>query len=126
MATEQVRLRQRLVYAILFSQEMNIAPEFLLANQVFRGATIRSVPDQYQLCAHLLANEREYLDDVGEALDGTEIRQVHQDRLAIRGPLGAQGRIFFSAIEIAIHEIRNHFDRPLDVEFFEGALLQVV
>ncbi len=51
---------------------------------------------------------------------------MHQNGLAVRSPLGAQGRIGFAGIKIAIHEIGNHFDGPLDVEFLERALLQIM
>ena len=40
-------------------------------------------------CAH----ERENLDHVGDALHGTKIREVHQNRLAVRRPSRARGRI---------------------------------
>ena len=119
-------MREVLVDAVLLSEEMDVADQFLLADNVFRGAAVGSVADQDELRGHFLANERKDLNHIREPLDGTEIRQVHQDRFAPRGPLGAQAGIVLPQIEIAIHEIGDHFDRVLDVEIFERALFQIM
>src|SRR6202790_2772022 len=104
-----------LVHAILLSEEMDVADQFFLANDILCGAAVGSVADQNELRGHFLANERENVDNIRKPLDGTEIRQVHQDRLALRGPLGAHGRIVLPEIEVAIDEIWNDFDLILDV-----------
>src|SRR5690242_4274118 len=50
---------------------------------------------------------------------------MHEDRLAIRRPCGAQ--LFAVAlIKIAIHKVRDHFDRPLDLEFSQRTVAKVV
>ena len=51
---------------------------------------------------------------------------MHQNGLAVGRPLGAQRGIILAAVEIAIDEIGNDLDGPLDVEFFDGFLLEIV
>ena len=60
-----------------------------MRDDVLGGAAIGAVADHHQLGGHFLANQRENFDHVGDALHRAEIREVHQDRLAIRRPLRA-------------------------------------
>ena len=97
-----------------------------LASGPFGGAAVRAVSHEDQLGRHLFADQGENFDDVGDALDGTEIGEVHHDGLAIGRPFGALLGIVVAAIEIAIDEIGNDFDGPLDVELLDGLFLEVV
>ena len=74
----------------------------------------------------LFAHQREDFHHVGDAFYRPEIRKVHQDGLIVLGPLFARRLVRAAHVLIAIHEIRNHFDRTLDLEFANGVLAQVV
>jgi hypothetical protein len=85
-----------------------------------------AVSDEHELGAHFVTHHGEHFHHVGDALHGPEIRQVHQDRLPVRGPFRAQDWIRFAAIKFAVHKIGDHFDGALDVEFLDRALLQIM
>jgi hypothetical protein len=68
---------------------------------------------------------RKDFDGVGDAY-GAEIREMHEDGLTGWRPLGALRGIWLARVEIAIDEIRDDFDGPLDVKFADGLLLQIV
>ena len=93
--------------------------EAFFADEIFRGAAVRAVADEDELGGHFGADEGEDFDDVGEALYGAEIREVHEDGLAVGRPLREQLGMWLARVEIAVDEIGNDFDGALDVEFFE-------
>src|SRR6266853_412283 len=67
------------VDVILLAEEENVLLEFFLADEIFGGAAVRAVADEDELGGHFGADDGENLDDVGEALDGAEIREVHEE-----------------------------------------------
>ena len=50
---------------------------------------------------------------------------MHEDGLAGWRPFGALRGIWLARVEIAIDEIRDDFDGPLDVKLADGLLLQI-
>ena len=51
---------------------------------------------------------------------------MHDDGLAVGGPLGTQRGIVLAGVEIAIDEIGNDLDGALDIEFLERGFFQVM
>lgn len=98
----------------------------LFADQIFRSAAVRAVADEDEFGGHFGADQGEDFDYIGEALDGAEIREVHEDGLAVGGPFLAEGGLRFTRIEIAIHEIGDDFDGALDVELFDGLVEKIL
>ena len=111
---------------ILFTEEVNVFGELFLADQILGGAAVGAIADHDQLGGKLFAELSEDFDHVGNALDRTEIRKVHDDGLAIGSPFGAKGRLVAAAVEIAIDEIGYDFDGPANFEFLYGAVFEVV
>src|SRR5262249_50384604 len=96
------------------------------ADNILSGAAIGTVADHDELSGNFLAHEREDLDHVRDALDRPEIREVHQDRLAVGSPPRAGLRITRTLLEITVDEVRNYLDWPLDLEFSHRAIAQVI
>src|SRR5260370_39233493 len=93
------------VDGVLFAEEENVLLKFFLADEVFSGATVRTIADEDELGGHFGADNRENFDGVGEALDGAKIREVHEDGLAIGRPMGGETFIGGSAVEIGVHAV---------------------
>ena len=96
------------------------------ADEIFRGAAVRAVADEDEFGGHFGADNGEDFDDVGEALDGAEIGEMHEDGLAVGRPLFEQLGMGLARVEIAVDEIGDDFDGALDVELFEGLLQEVL
>ncbi len=93
----------------------------LSSHNIFRRATVRTVAHHHQFRGNLFAHPREDLNDIRDSLHRPEIREVHQDWFAVLGPLLARCLVLATFVKIAIHEIRNYFDGPLDLEFLNGS-----
>src|SRR5258708_10307635 len=113
------------VDGILFAEKENVFLEAALADEVFGGAAVWAVADEDELGGHFGPDNSENFDGIGEALDGTEIREVHQDGFAVGSPLGGESFVGGAAVEIAVYEIRDDFDGALDVEFLERLVEQM-
>src|SRR6266481_7782565 len=113
------------VDVVLFAEEENVFLEFFLADQVFRGAAIWAVADEDELGGHFGTDNGENLYGVGEALDGAEIGEVHEDGFAVGSPLCGKTFVGGAIIEIAVHEIGDDFHRALDVELCDGLVEQI-
>src|SRR5258708_13177861 len=70
------------VDGILFAEKENVFLEAALADEVFGGAAIGTVPDEDELGGHFGADEGEDFHDVGEALDRPEIVKGHNNCFA--------------------------------------------
>ena len=113
------------VDVVLFAEEENVLLKFFLTDEVFGGAAVRAVADQDEFGGHFGADNRENFNDVGEALNGTEIREVHEDGFAVGRPLGRKTFVGRAVVEIAVHEIGNDFDGALDVELFDRLIEEI-
>ena len=51
---------------------------------------------------------------------------MHEDGFVVRRPLGAEFRIVFSNVEIAIHEVGDDFDGALNVEVSERLIEKIL
>src|SRR5260370_15439183 len=78
------------VDGILFAEKENVFLETALADEVFGGAAVGAVADEDELGGHFGPDNCENFDGIGEALDGTEIREVHEDGFAVGSPLGGE------------------------------------
>src|SRR5262249_41652441 len=105
--------------------EADVFLQLLFADQVFGGAAVGPIAHQDELGGHPGANECEYFDSVGDALDRSKIREVHEDRLATGGDLRAEFAIGFAGVGVAVDEVGNYFDRALDVELFDGLVQEI-
>src|SRR5260370_490442 len=113
------------VGGILFAEKENVFLETALADEVFGGAAVGAVADEDELGGHFGPDNCENFDGIGEALDGTEIREVHEDGFAVGSPLGGESFVGGAAVEIAVYEIGDDFDGALDVEFLERLVEQI-
>ena len=123
---EKIGGAELFVDGVLLAEEEDVFLQALFADEVFGGAAVGAVADQHELGGHFGADDGEDFDGVGDALDGTKIREVHEDGLAVGGPLCALGFVGLAGVEIAIDEIRDDVDGALDVEFFERLREQVI
>ncbi len=101
----------------------------LLDREPLGWRAVWPIAQEKQLSGDLFTHPVKDFDDVGHALHWPEIRHMHQDALAIRSIFGAlvlQLLAFFSAVDIAIHEVVDHLDMVLDLEFPHCALAQIL
>ena len=89
---------------------------------------VRPVSDQQQPGWHLLVHAVENLDDVGDALDGSEVRKMHQHALVVRRilPPHLGGNLRIADVDIAIHRVVDHLNWFLYVEHSLGPVAQVI
>ncbi len=100
--------------------------QLLFAHQVFGRAAVGAVADEHQFCGHFFAHHRKNFHRVEHAFNRAEIREVHQDGLAIGRPFFGEALIGCAGVQIAVHEVGDHLDGALDVEIFEGLVQQIL
>src|SRR6266700_3338259 len=122
---EEIGRGKLFVNVVLLTEEENVSLEAVFAHEEFGGAAVRAVAYENKLGGQFGADEREDFDGVGDALDGAEIRKMHEDRFAVGSPLGGEAFVGRAIVEIAIHEIWNDFDGALDFEFLESLLEKI-
>src|ERR1041385_4415807 len=122
---EEVGGGELVIDGILLAKEENVFLELVSADEIFGGAAVRAVADEHELGGHFGANEGEDFDGVREALDGAEIRKVHENGLSVGRPLCGESFVGGATVQIAVDEIWNDFDGALDVELFEGLAEEV-
>src|SRR5882724_1473129 len=122
---EEIGGGEFLVDVVLLAKEENVLLDFFLADEVFGGAAVRAVADKDELGGHFGADEGKNFDGVGEALDGAEIGEVHEDGFTIGGPLSGETFVGGAIVEVAVDEIGDDFDRALDVELFDSLVEQI-
>ena len=110
---------------VLLAHEKNVLRKIFLAHDVFRGAAIGTVAHHHQLRRNLLPHLGENLHHIGDPLHRAKIGKVHQNRLVILGPFLPRRAILGAFVQVAVHEIGDHFDVPLDFEFVVSLLAQV-
>src|SRR5260370_32120847 len=123
---EEIGGGEVLIAGVLLADEKDVFLQFLFADEIFRGATVGAITDENELGRHFGAHQRKDFDTIGYALDGTEVREVHEDRLVVGGPLSAQLFGIDESREIALHEVGDNVDGALDVEFLERLGQQVL
>src|SRR5713226_2472431 len=113
------------VDVVLFAEEENVFLEAVFADEVFGGAAVRAVADEDELGRHFGADKGENFDGIAEALDGAKIRQVHEDGFTVGRPLGRKAFVGSAVVEVAVHEVGDHFDGALDIELFDRLIEQI-
>src|SRR5262249_37853903 len=78
-----------------------------------------------QFGAGMFSHLSKDIDDVIDALDWTEIRNMDQEAFVRLGKSFAQSHVGGASVRVAIHEIRDHGNLPLNLEFLHGSLPQV-
>ena len=104
---------------------MRVAAQALAAHHPLRARAVRAVADHQELGGNLFANQREGFDDVGNALDGTEIGEVDEDLFVVRSELRAPRTVFGREEDVTIHEVRDKLDRAANIKFLKRHLAQV-
>ena len=91
------------------------------------GGALGAVADHEQPGGQGAGDAGEGFDDVQYALDGTEVREMHEQAFAGLGEartlLGDELRV--ANVEVAVDEVADDFDLARDAEVFAGALAQV-
>ena len=93
------------------------------------GGAVRAVTHQDELGGDFTDDLGEDLDGVDDALDGPEIRQVHQNGFA--GICQATARfvanrfVLVGRVDIAVDEVADDLDLALDVERLSRAIAQL-
>src|SRR6266566_5449236 len=113
------------VDGVLLAEKEDVFLETKFADEVFGSTAIRAVPDKDEFRGHFGAHNGENFNGVSDALDGTKIREVHEDGFAVGGPLGGKTFVSGAVVEIAVHEIGNDFDGALDFEFLDSLVEQI-
>ena len=116
---EKISGGELFVDIVLLAEEEDVFLEAVFADEEFGGTAVRAVTDENKLGGHFGANEREDFDGVSDALDGAEIRKMHEDGFAVGSPFGGEPFVGRAIVEFAVHEIGDDFDGALDVEVFD-------
>src|SRR6266566_4224388 len=122
---EKVRGGQLLINGVLLAEKEDVFLELVLAYKILGGAAVGAVADEHELGGHFRPHKCKDLDGIGEALDGTEVRKVHENRLAVGCPVRGKAFVGGAAVQIAVHKVRNDFDGAFDVELFQRFAKQV-
>jgi len=83
---EKIGGSELFVDVVLFPEEKDVLLKFFSCGPDTRGAAVRAIADEDELGGHLGPDEGENFDGVGEALDGAEIRKMHEDGFAVGSP----------------------------------------
>jgi len=78
------------VDVVLFAEEENVLLKFFLRTRYSAAPRSGPSPMRTSLAGILAADNGENLNGIGKALDGAEIRQVHEDAFAVGSPLAAR------------------------------------
>ena len=89
-----------------------------LAAEPVGGAQLRTVSHEQQTRRRIFGDAGKHLHDGVDPLDRPKVRDMYDElrRRVRREPL-AEMRDVSTAIDIAIEAIRNHFNRPLHLQF---------
>ena len=121
---EQIRLRQQPDDVLGLADHLDMRRQAKLPDELLRFAPVGPLADDRQPRGDAFADAREDLDHGVDLLDRPQVRDVHHQLLARRAQARAQRRIRRAAMEAAIQEIRDHFDRALDRHLALGVVAQ--
>ena len=125
----QVGERQDVAHARQLAEEMNAVLDALPLGDPLGLRAVGSITDQQQPCWNLVGDAGKDFDNIDGAFYRPEVRKMDENLLAGFGKLGAAGGADFGIqgrIDVAVNEIRNHFDLAFHAEFVNGLLAQVI
>src|ERR1700693_165510 len=99
---EEIGGGELLVDGVLLTEEEHVFLHLLFADEIFGGAAVGAIANQDELRGHFGAQQRKNLHTIRDALHRAEIREVHEDGLAVGGPLRAQLPGVAARVEIAV------------------------
>jgi hypothetical protein len=108
------RDRQQAHDILSFTDQLDLAADAQLADQLFRADPVPGLRRQSAAARHARSNPREHAHDRVDLLDWTQIGEMNHQPFARFAIAGAQRRIQPAAIDIEIDEIRNDRDVARD------------
>src|ERR1700677_2334260 len=118
---------EELVHVLLLADEVDAIADAKPHSEELGCRALGPVADHKQACRKCARDAGERLDDVEDAPDGAEVREVYEEALARPGKAWALfgNELGIANVEVAVDEVADHFDLARDAEIFAGAFAEV-
>ena len=126
---QQIGERQDVGDVVELAEEVDAVLNAGAMGDPFRGGAVGAIADHEQARGQLAGDAGEDADHIGGALDGAEVREVHEDLFAVGGVAGASLGALLGAerhVDIAVDEVGDDLDGAFGVEVLDGFFAQVI
>lgn len=108
----QVGEREEFVDIVLLAEEMNLVADTETVSEVFGGRAVGAVTDEHETGGKRVGDAAEDFDDIGDALNRAEVREMDEETLTGFGIAGTHGGdlLRVALVEVAIDEVADDFN----------------